>query len=391
VPPARVDAVVAHWPTHCAGCTAPLAAGAGGADDGPDYVPHQVTELPVLRATVTEHRLHRVACPACGTATRATLPPDVPAGASGPRLQAAVATLSGGYRLSRRQVADVCATLLDAPLSVGSVDTLCQATGAALAAPVAEAVATLPQAPVVNADETPWRQGRARPWLWVAVTALVTVFTIATRRRSQVIKDLVGVEYTGTLGSDRYAGYAWLDVAFRQVCWAHLLRDFQALVDRGGPAGPLGTAALALAHQVFTAWHQFGAGTLDRAGLQAALAPVEAALATLLHTGQANADAQAAGLCRALLRLWPALWTFAEVAGVEPTNNAAERALRPAVLWRKGSYGTHSDAGTRFVERLLTVTATCRQQGRSVFAYLTDVCATAQRGAPAPSLFPATA
>jgi len=391
VPPERVDVVVDHWPGCCVGCATPLVAATVAQGEDEDYVAHQVTELPPLRAVVTEHRLHRVACPACGATTRATLPEDAPAGAFGPRLQATVATLSGRFRLSRREVTELCETVLEAPISVGSVETLCQATSVALATPVAEAVATLPDAAVVNADETPWKEGKARPWLWVAVTALVTVFQITTSRRSQVIKALLGVEYTGTLGTDRYSGYAWLDVAWRQVCWAHLARDFQALVDRGGPARPLGKAALDLVHQLFTAWHQFRTGTLDRQELQTAIATIDDALATLLHAGQENLDPKAAGLCRSLLRLWPALWTFAEVDGVEPTNNAAERALRPAVLWRKGSFGTRSDAGARFVERLLTVSATCKQHGRSVFAYLTDVCAAAQRGEPVPSLLPVTA
>jgi len=372
VPPERVDVVVDHWPTCCIGCAIPLVAATSVAqvddENGADYVPHQVTELPPLRAVVTEHRLHRLACPACGATTRATLPVDVPTGAFGPRMQATVATLSGRFRLSRREVAELCETVLEAPLSVGSVATLCQATSVALAAPVAAAVATLPDAAVVNADETPWKEGKARPWLWVAVTALVTVFQIATSRSSQVIKGLLGEDYSGTLGTDRYAGYAWLDVAWRQVCWAHLTRDFQALVDRGGPARPLGTAALVLVHDLFTAWHQFRNGTLDRPGLQMAIGRVDEALAALLHPGQDNPDTQAAGLCRALLRLWPALWTFAEVDGVEPTNNAAERALRPAVLWRKGSFGTRSEAGARFAERVLTVSATCKQHGRAVFA-----------------------
>lgn len=390
VPPERVDVVVDHWPESCVGCTAPLVAQETHALHE-DYVAHQVTELPPLRAVVTEHRLHRVACLGCGATTRAMLPADVPVGAFGPRVQATVATLRGRFRLSCREVVELSDTVLEAPLSVGSVETLCQATSDALTTPVAEAVATLPAAAVVNADETPWKEGTARPWLWVVVTALVTVFQIANSRSSQVIKALLGTDYQGTLGTDRYSGYAWLDVAWRQVCWAHLTRDFQALVDRGGTAAPLGKAALDLVHQLFTAWHQFRNGTIDRPGLQAAIGRIDDALATLLHAGQDNPDVKAAGLCRALLRLWPALWTFAEVDGVEPTNNVAERALRPAVLWRKGSFGTRSEAGARFVERLLTVSATCKQHGRSVFAYLTDVCAAAQRGEPAPSLLPATA
>jgi len=357
---------------------------------GADFVAHQVTELPPVRAVVTEHRLHRVVCADCGRATRATLPPEVPPGAFGPRLQATVAVLSGQYRLSRRQVADLCGTVLDAPLAASSVDGLCQATATALAVPVAAVQATLPGAPVANADETRWPQAGQTRWLWVVVTGLVTVFTIAASRGSRVIKDLVGEDYTGILGSDRYAGYAWLEDAFRQVCWAHLKRDFQGLVDRGGAAQPVGTAALTLVGDLFTAWHHFREGTLDRAGLQETMQPVQDAFAALLDEGARCPDAKAAGLCRALDRLWPALWTFVDEAGVEPTNNAAERAIRPAVLWRTGSFGTQSDGGARFVERLLTVTATCRQQGRSVLDYLTAVCTAATLGQPIPSLLSTT-
>ena len=397
VPPERVDAVVDHWPARCLGCAVSLdalSAGVAGVADDPgytDYVAHQVTEVPPVRAVVTEHRLHRIACAACGVATRAVLPADVPAGAFGPRFQATVATLRGRFRLSCREVAELSETVLEVPLSVGSVDALCQATSVALAAPVAQAVATLPSAPVVNADETPWKEGKTRPWLWVAVTALVTVFQIAHSRGSDVSKGLIGTTYRGTLSTDRFSAYAWLDLAYRQVCWAHLTRDFRGLVARGGPTAVLGEAALVQVQALFTAWHQFQAGTLDRRGLQQAIRRIDEDLAALLHRGQTHPDPDAAGLCRAVLRVWPALWTFAEVEGVEPTNNAAERALRPAVLWRKGSRGTRSAAGARFVERLLTVSATCRQHGRSVFAYLTEVCTAAQRGTPVPSLVPVAA
>lgn len=388
VPPERVDQIVDHWPTACAHCAAPLPVTARGASEA--FMPHQVTELPPVRAVVTEHRLHRVACPDCGRGTRAVLPPDVPAGAFGSRLQATVAVLSGQYRLSRRQVADVCGTVLDAPLAASSVDGLCQATAVALAAPVAAAQAALPTAPVANADETRWPQAGHTQWLWVVVTGLVTVFTIAASRGSQVIQDLLGEDYSGTLGGDRYAGYAWLDVAYRQVCWAHLKRDLQGLVDRGGAAAAVGTAGLAWVRELFIAWHRYRDGALDRAGLQAAMQPVQDGFEAVLDDGAHCADAKAAGLCRALDRLWPALWTFVDEDGVEPTNNAAERALRPAVLWRMNSFGTRTAGGARFVERLLTVTATCRQQGRSVLDYLTAVCTAARFGQPIPSLLPAT-
>jgi transposase len=244
---------------------------------------------------------------------------------------------------------------------------------------------------VANADETSWRQAGQPRWLWTVVTALATVFVIANSRGSQVIKGLLGTAFTGILGSDRWSAYSWLDVACRQVCWAHLQRDFAGLVDRGGAAAPVGRAALALIRDLFRLWHLFRDGTLDRPGLQRAIEPVQVGFERVLDDGMACADPKAAGLCRALDWLWPSLWTFVDEAGVEPTNNAAERALRPAVLWRKGSFGTQSDGGAHFVARLLTVTATCKQQGRSVLDYVTAVCTAAQRGHSSPSLLPVTA
>jgi transposase len=183
--------------------------------------------------------------------------------------------------------------------------------------------------------------------------------------------------------------YSWLPAARRQVCWAHLKRDFQKLVDWGAGARPIGQRLLAIEATVFTEWHRFRCGAIDRPALVYLLTPLQAEMAQVLEEAIAGADAKAAGVCWELQKLWPALWTFAAVPGVEPTNNAAERALRPAVLWRKGSFGTHSDGGSRFVERMLTVTATCRQQGRPVLDLLTAAITAARCGATPPSLLPA--
>jgi len=209
----------------------------------------------------------------------------------------------------------------------------------ALEAPVGAVRATLPTGPVVNADETPWPQAGRRHWLWVAVTCAATVCTLTPSRGSAVIKGLLGEDYSGVVGRDRYRGYAWLGVAFRQSCWAPLKRDLPALVDRGGAAKDVGMAARALVQDLFAVWHLFREGTLDRAGLLAQMEPVQDALVALLATGLAGPDPKAVTLCRALDRLWPALWPFVDVEGVEPTNNSAERAVRPAGLWRRGSYG----------------------------------------------------
>ena len=385
-PPERVDAVVEHWPEHCGHCQAPLAAEPHLVVAEP--VRHQVTEVPPVRAEVIEHRLQRVRCPACGGETRAGLPAGVPRGAFGPRLQAAVALLSGRYRLSRREVAAVAEDLLGAPLAVGSVDGLCRATAQALAGPVTELEAAVRQAGAVHADETGWAEAGQRRWLWVVLSAAVTVFVIAGSRGSGVIKGVLGEDFGGRLVSDRWSAYTWLAPEQRQVCWAHLRRDFAALLDWGPQAAEVGRQALALCDRLFDAWHE---GRDDPAGWQRLIEqvrPIRQEYLALLEAGRDHPTPKVAGLSRALLKLWPALWTFVAVPGVEPTNNAAERALRPAVLWRRGSFGTRSEAGSLFVARLLSVAATCRQQDRPLLAYLTAVCTASQQGQPIPSLLP---
>jgi transposase len=383
LPPEQVDTVVGHWPTHCRGCQAPLAPAAVG-----EPVRHQVTELPPVRAVVTEHQLHHVRCDTCGATTCAVLPAGVPAGAFGPRLQATVAVLAGRYRLSRREVAAVCRDVLGAPLAVGSVDRLCQATAQALAAPVVALQAAVQQAPIAHADETGWREAGQRRWLWVVVTAVATVFTLAPSRGRGVIQGLLGEAFAGYLISDRWAAYTWVDPTRRQVCWAHLKRDFQKRVDYGGPGRVIGQDALRLLAGLFGAWADLRADPTQRERFGRRARQYQWRLRRVLETGQQCGCDQTANFCTAVLKLWPALWTFVTVPGVEPTNNAAEQAIRPAVLWRKGSFGTQSAAGNCFVERLLSVAATCKQQDRSLLAYLTAVCTAAQAGHLIPSLLP---
>jgi transposase len=299
-----------------------------------------------------------------------------------------VAVLAGRYRLSRREVVGVCQDVLGAPLAVGSVDRLCQAAAQALAGPVAALVAAVQQAPAAHADETSWREAGQRRWLWVVVTAVATVFTLAPSRGRAVIQGLLGEEFAGYLISDRWSAYTWVDPTRRQVCWAHLKRDFQKRVDYGGPGRVVGQEALRLLPGLFGAWADLRADPTQRERFGRRARQYQWRLRQVLERGQQCGCDQTANFCTALLKLWPALWTFVTVPGVEPTNNAAEQAIRPAVLWRKGSFGTQCPAGNRFVERLLSVAATCRQQDRSLLAYLTAVCTAAQAGHPIPSLLP---
>jgi transposase len=387
-PEVQVSHRVHHLPQACGRCGMALPV-AAGPDDPPDWR-HQVVDVPPVAVEVTEHLLAARTCGRCGQVTRAGWPAGVPHGVIGPHLVAMLALLTGRYRLSKREAAACLRDLVGVDLAVGTVSAIEQQVSAALAPLVAEARAAVQAAPAVNMDETGWRQGRQRAWLWTVVTALVTVFHIDRSRGAVVAQTLLGPDWAGIVGSDRFAAYRWLAPTQRQVCWAHLKRDFQKLVDWGAGPRPVGVRLLAIHAEVFEQWHRFRAGELERADLMLAIARLAAELRAVVEAGVATGHPVAQPLCRALLTVWPALWTFVLVEGVEPTNNAAEQALRPAVLWRKGSFGTQSGDGSRFVERMLTVTATCRQQGRRVLDVLVAAIIAAQRGQLPPSLLPAT-
>jgi transposase len=349
---------------------------------------HQVVELLPLSVRVTEYQMLARRCPTCGKCTRAELPPGVPRRAVGARLTAVIALLSGRYRLSRREVRQLLQDLWSVRVSLGAVVRQEQAQSAALAPVVEEARTAVQQAAVVNMDETGWREAQQRAWLWTVVAGTLTVFSIARSRGGAAVEGLLGTEFTGVVGSDRWSAYRRFPAERRALCYAHLKRDFQALVDRGGEAEPIGRWGLAEIERLFALWHSFQAGEFSRQELQRRLIPLQARMGRLLGRGQDNADRKAAALCRELAKWWPALWTFARVEGVEPTNNVSERALRPAVLWRKGSFGSDSEAGSRFAERQLTIIATCRQQGRTLLDFLVAAVAAALRGCPPPSLLP---
>jgi transposase len=273
-------------------------------------------------------------------------------------------------------------------MSLGTIPHLEQTTVQAVAAPVAEAQAYVRTQPVAHLDETGWREARARAWLWVAVTAWVTVFAVRGSRGAKVVQDLLGERFCGILVTDRWSAYTWYPTRWRQVCWAPLLRDFEAMMERGGRSQEIGEALREQARQMFHWWHQVRDGTLTHAQFRVLMRPIRRHVARLLKTGQTCGVPKTEAVCREISKLYDALWTFVRVEGVEPTNNAAERAIRPGVLWRKGSFGTQSTDGSRFVESLMTVVATLRQQHRNVLAYLTEACQAAYTRTPAPSLLP---
>jgi transposase len=382
VPPEQVTRTHVVKPSACRRCFKPLA----GEDPSPYR--HQVIDIPKVQATVEEYQLHTLTCEDCGTSTRATLPEGVPTGQFGPRLQATVAVCTGAYKLSKRDTEELVEDFFGVPISLGSVANLEQATSEALAAPVAEVAKAIQKAPVVHADETGWYERSKRAWLWVATTAVLAVFLISKSRGAEVAKTLLGKAFGGILISDRWSAYAWVDVTRRQLCWAHLLRQFIGFQTHGPEAHGIGQALELLTETMFHAWHRVRDGTMTREEFRRLMDPLRRHVVARLHEGASCSVGAVAGRCREILALEPALWTFVHVEGVEPTNNAGERIVRPGVLWRKRSFGTDSSNGSRFVERILTAVMTLRLQKRNVLDYMTAACEAALQGKTAPSLLP---
>lgn len=357
---------------------------------GTDPTPfvHQVVDIPPMLAEGHDYLLHSLLCTKCKIYTRAELPSGVPTGNFGPRLQAMVGVCSGRYHMSKRQTSEMMSDFFDVEVSLGSISNLEQDTSEALAASVAEAAQYVKAQPIKHADETGWTEAKQRAWLWVVVTANAAVFLIRRSRGAAVAKELLGEVFTGILNSDRWSGYNWVRSSMRQLCWAHLYRQFKGFEDHGEHGKRIGLALQESTQTMFSHWHRVREGTLQRSTFQQYMRPLRSEILRLLQQGSLCGTPKVAGRCREILKLQRALFTFVRIPGIEPTNNIAERTVRTAVLWRKGSFGTDSEGGSRFVERILTVVATLRIQKRNVLDFVAAACQARLRGQSAPSLLP---
>jgi transposase len=363
--PADQCAVVRdHRPHKCRAC--------GDKLSGSDSLPlrHQVWELPEIQPLITEHRRHRLACSGCGTITCGDLPADVPQGQAGPRLIGFTALLMGCFRQSKRKTALFLTNLLNTPCSPGWVVKMQNHTTAALRPDYDELVARLPEQSQLNIDESPHKQGPLKTWLWTFVARRFTVFALRPSRKAEELHAHIGKEFPGVVNCDRARMYFGLNKV--QWCWAHLKRDFQALIDSDdGQAKRLGRDLMRELDAMFVLWHRVRDGTLSRRRFKTRMSPIRSQVESLLLRGVFSGNSRIIGMCDELHRGRANLWTFVEVDGVGPTNNDAERALRHAVIWRKLSFGTQSASGSRFVETMLTVLETCRQQKKNAFTYVT--------------------
>jgi len=384
LPAERVRHTVVHRPTACERCRQPLPTVPRPQDPEPTW--HQILDIPEVSAFAIEHQGHACTCPCCGHVTRAAIPAEVRQTGIGPNLAAAVAYWTGCLHLSKRAAQEASEDLFGAPLALGTVTALEQEVSAGLQPVYAEAAAAARAAPVKNVDETSWKWAGHKCWLWAVVTAVALFFTIHRHRGDAGPRALLGDDIAGIIGSDRWVVYDQFDAYRRQLCWAHLPRDFQAMVERGADSRRVGEALLLFAEDVFHGWYRVRDGTLARSTFRRYIDEQRPWLRQRLEEGARLEQAKTAAVCRNVLAWEPALWTFVRREGVEPTNNAAERALRTAVLWRKRSFGCHGEAGCRFVERMLTVVQTLRRQGRQVLGFLKQTVIAHREGQATPRL-----
>ena len=381
IPTEECSKVVALYPDTCRRCAATLR----GEDPAP--LRHQVWELPEIQPIITEYQQHRRTCPGCGETTCAALPEGVPGGQSGPRLVAFVALLMGHFRQSKRRAAFFLQDFLGMPCCPSLTVKMQNHVAAALEQPYEELRKALATQPQLNMDESPTKQGKQKAWLWTAVAPKIAVFAIFCSRKADALPKLLGSAFTGVINCDRAKMY-W-QAKRLQWCWAHLKRDFQALIDHPDrQVQRLGHDLMRQVRRMFDTWWRYKSGTIKWAAFQGEMTPIRATIDGLLLRGVFSDHARLVGMCDELYKHREWLWTFVEVQGIEPTNNTAERALRPAVIYRKLSFGTQSASGSRFLERMLTVSETCRLQGRSIFVYLTAAVEAHFQCQPAPSLLP---
>ncbi len=379
IPVEQCAEVVSLKPTACRRCGTRLSG------DDPQSLRHQVWELPEIRPLVTEYQRHRRECSCCHETTCGALPAGVPTGQSGPRLVAFTALLMAYYRQSKSRTAQFLSTLLGQPCCAALTVKLQNLVTTATRPAYDELLAQLPEQSHLNIDESPTKEASRKSWLWTFVAKPFTVFAVRASRAATALDDLLTDRFDGLVTCDRAKMY-WSRGRL-QWCWAHLKRDIQALIDSDdAQVRRLGHDLMRPTKELFRQWHRFQAGELTHPGLKRVLTPIRQKIDALWLRGVSSGNPRLTGMCQELWNHRDWLWTFLEHEGVDPTNNAAERSLRHAVIWRKLSFGTQSAKGSRFVETLLTVIETCRQQSRNVFQFLTTAVEALFANQSAPSL-----
>ena len=386
VPSEQAHHHVEHFPEACDGCGKRLTEKEHRTDPAlDDRHRRQQWEIPPVEPEITEHQCHLGQCGDCGVVSRGEFPDRVTRSMFGPNLMALVVLLTGPYGMSKRSVAALLRSICNIAVSIGTISNIEHRVSLALRVPVGILHAMIQLAKVVYADETSWKEQARRFYIWGAATKFGAIYIVRKSRSARVALELLGVELKVVI-TDRYRGYLWIPLRWRQICWAHLKRDFEWIAGFKGRAGWIGRELLACERELFGLWHRVRDGTLKRSSFRTRVSPIRKRIRSLLEEGVALEVEGVSGMCKDMLKVHPALYTFVRVEGVEPTNNRIETGMSRIAKWRRVSFGTQSRRGSEFVGRILSVVATLRIQGRDVFPYLREACEAALEGRNAPLL-----
>lgn len=333
---------------------------------------HQTVDIPPIKPVVIEHVQYVRRCKKCGELVYARLPDDVKRNVFGPGVLANVGILTGMLNTSKRKALAVINEVFNVPMSLGGLSNCETKIADAIEKPCQVTVDYVRQQDIAHADETGWPRGnRKKGWLWTLVCATAAVFMVHPNRSKKAARELIG-NFAGKFVTDRYNAYDFYEF-IRQICWAHLKRDFKAISEASSELGKIGFELHELTKKILKMRGRVRDGTLQWKTFQYRMPKLQKRVESLLESG-AGFDGKLSGKCREILKHKECLWTFVKDQNVEPTNNCAEQIVRQGVIWRKISFGTQSDRGARYVERILTVCATCRLQNRSIIEYLRQAC-----------------
>jgi transposase len=381
LPENQVDEFVNLYPPKCENCWVAL-------PKVPDPRPkrYQVVDAPPLKPHVTEFRRHAVKCTRCGHKTRAPYDAQqIPSSSFGPRLTGLVGLLTGVYHVSRRKTVTLLSDVLGVKIALGTVSAMEARVSEAIKPAVDEVCDHVEHAAVKHTDGTSWLKAGVPMSLWTLATTAATLFKIVADSSKATLQPLFGA-LKGILVSDRAKALGFWAMERRQICWAHLLRKFVSFSERAGPAGQFGCDLLNYTGLLFHYWQDYKAGKMDRCKFRAWMLPVREQIEAVLAKAVDADIPRLSGSCADVLAHRAALWLFLERDDVEPTNNHAERELRAFVLWRKRSFGTQSERGNLYAERIMTVAHTARKQDKDVLEFLTACCGARQTNTEPPPL-----
>lgn len=383
IPESEVDETKEFYPEAICGCGGEVEPSLGKPER------KQFFELPEIKPVVTEVHLNFGKCQKCGKLHKAELPEEYSNGILEPVAMGWIGMLSGKFHLSKRKIKAIFQDLLNLPICLGTISKTEERLSQALKKPYEEALAHIKTEPVVYMDETGHKEKKKKGWVWLCASKNLAVFVIAFSRGTEIAKSILTESFKGILESDRWGAYSFIETIRRQLCWAHLKRDFTKISERIGVSAEIGLKLLKYIRRMFKLWKDFKQGKISRIMLQKQMKPVREGILSLLGTGASCGHKKTEASCKRLLKLREALFTFVDIEGVDPTNNHAERLIRTYVIWRKNSFFTQSERGNRFIERILTVCASCSLQKQSPLDFITNSIKAYNSGLTYPSLIPA--